>query len=135
MLMEAEDGDSRELDDLLEEELRAGEENLDMMQFLSDRARVNRFTWIVIQFFFLGGLLFLVSSLTSASSRFISPVFEPFVVPVCILLCFLLYISHLEYQRLATEFQQLKFFTRRLGRAIDFARDAVGAGQGDIGTK
>ena len=117
--------DPKEFDRMLQEELVIGDENLDALQYLRMQWRQRVYISIGIAVVLMTALAFLIYSLTSQSSRFIAPVFEPFVVPVCVIICFLLYNVYLEYQRVSTELHQLSFFTSRLQRATSYAQRAL----------
>lgn len=125
MLTYEEELSHEQLHTMLEEEFRVGEDNLDAMHYLRDITKRDSLVWSIIQVLLLISLGFLIHALISQTSQFIAPVFEPFVIPVCILMCFLLYNAYLEYRRISTQLHQLIFFIRRLERSLSFAKIAL----------
>jgi hypothetical protein len=117
--------DQDQLEGMLQEELVLAQDNLDAIRYLVGTSRHNVIVAILVQVLFLVALGFLIYSLSSQSSKFIAPVFEPFVIPLCIMLCFLLYNSYREYQNKSTELYQLRFCALRLERAVKFANSAL----------
>ena len=120
--------DPDQLHRMLEEELLLAQDNLDAMRYLIGTSRHNWLVAILVQVLLLVALGFLIYSLTSQSSQFIAPVFEPFVIPLCIMLCFLLYSAYREYQNKSSELHQLRFCHRRLDRAAISASYALREG-------